>query len=282
MTKVGAHVSIAGGVENAPKNAADLGCQCFQIFTRSPRGGKRKEVDEEKFFAQCQKYGFDKGRDYIIHTPYYINLASQEKRIYQSSIRVLREELEAANQIRCPYVITHLGSSKDLNKKEHQPEIQKRVMEALIEVHQNYSGRALLVLEIAAGSGNVVGDKLEEFALFFQEAKEKGIELGFCFDTCHAFAAGCDLRTPQAVEKTFHSIDKHIGLDKLKCIHFNDSKTGFHSNKDRHEHIGEGKIGKAGMKAVAQKSRKLGVNLYLETKHDKIIDDIEATLDFLN
>ncbi|MFP4048060.1 MAG: TIM barrel protein, partial [Bacteroidales bacterium] len=146
MTKVGAHVSIAGGVENAPGNAKFLGCECFQIFTRSPRGGKRKEIDEQKFFNECKKYNFNIGKDYIIHTPYYINLASREEKIYKSSIRVLREELEVANQIKCPYVITHLGSSKDLDKNENWPAIKKRVIEGLREVHQDYRGKAVLSL----------------------------------------------------------------------------------------------------------------------------------------
>ncbi|MFO7807307.1 MAG: deoxyribonuclease IV [Candidatus Moraniibacteriota bacterium] len=282
MIKVGAHVSIAGGVEKSPKNAAEIDCECFQIFTRSPRGGKRKEVDKEKFFQECKKYGFNVGRDYIIHTPYYVNLASADQKIFNNSIRVLREELEVANQIKCPYVITHLGSSRDLDKNKYQKQIQEKILEGLTAIHQDYQGKALLVLEIAAGSGNIVGDNLEDFNFFFKKALDNSVQLGFCFDTCHAFSAGCDLRTPNDVEETFQKIDDQIGLANLKCIHFNDSKADFNSHIDRHEHIGEGKIGKNGMKAVAQKAQQLEANLYLETKHDKIIEDLKRTGNFLD
>jgi deoxyribonuclease-4 len=282
MTKVGAHVSIAGGVENAPRNAHLLECECFQIFTRSPRGGKRKEIDEQKFFKACERYNFEVGKDYIIHAPYYINLASQEEKIYKSSIRILKEELKIADQIKSPFVITHLGSSKDLNKTENWPSIQQKVFKGLREIYQDYQGKAILSLEIAAGSGNIIGDNLEEFSYFLNEADKLGIKMGFCFDTCHAFAAGKDLRTPKKVQKTFKEIDEKIGLEKLNCIHFNDSKSDFDSHIDRHEHIGKGKIGNIGMKAVAKKAKQLDINLYLETKHDKIKKDIKITKGFLD
>jgi deoxyribonuclease-4 len=179
-------------------------------------------------------------------------------------------------------VITHLGSSRDLDKNKYQKQIQEKILEGLIEIHKNYKGKALLVLEIAAGSGNIIGDNLKDFNFFFKKALENNFQLGFCFDTCHAFSAGCDLRTSENVQETFQKIDSQIGLANLKCIHFNDSKADFNSRVDRHEHIGEGKIGEAGMKAVAQKAQQLGVNLYLETKHDRIIEDIKMTRLFLN
>jgi len=275
-TKIGAHVSIAGGVENAPKNAHDLDCECFQLFTRSPRGGARKEIDLDKFFGDCQKYGFEIGRDYVVHSPYYINLASLDNKIFHNSIRILRDELEAASEIKCPYVITHLGSSKDQEKKE----AQKRVLKSLIAIHEDYQGSSLLTLEIAAGSGNIMGDNLDEMKFYFEGLKKKGIEVGFCFDTCHAFAGGYDLRTPQKVKEVFKEIDEKIGLENLKCIHFNDSKTEFDSKKDRHEHIGDGLIGEEGLKAVVREAQELGINIYLETNHDKIKEDLIKTKAF--
>ncbi len=272
-TKIGAHVSIAGGVANAPKNAHDLKCECFQLFTRSPRGGQRKEIDLEKFFKDCQKYGFEIGKDYIVHSPYYINLASADKTIYQNSIRILQDELKVASEIKCPYVITHLGSSKDQAKKV----AQERVLASLVAIHKDYENSAMLTLEIAAGSGNVMGVDLDEFKFYFDELKKVGIKVGFCFDTCHAFAGGYDLRTPEKVQTVFREIDQKIGSENFKCIHFNDSKTEFNSKKDRHEHIGKGLIGAEGMKAVAQEAQKLGIHIYLETNHDKIKEDLILT-----
>jgi deoxyribonuclease-4 len=137
-----------------------------------------------------------------------------------------------------------------------------------------------LVLEIAAGSGKIMGISFEEMKFYFDELEKKGFKLGFCFDTCHAFATGYDLRTPAKVQEVFQEIDKKIGLDKLKCVHFNDSKTEFNSKKDRHEHIGEGLIGKKGLESVVGQVEKLGINIYLETKHDKIKEDLEITKKF--
>lgn len=276
-TKVGAHVSIAGGVANAPKNAHDLKCECFQLFTRSPRGGVRKEIDIEKFFGDCEKYGYEIRKDYVVHSPYYINLASLDEKIYQNSIRILRDELEVASQIKCPFVVTHLGSSKDQDKKQ----AQKKTLESLVAIHDGYKNSAMLTLEIAAGSGNIMGDNLDEFKYYFDELEKRGIEVGFCFDTCHAFAGGYDLRTLAKVREVFGEIDQKIGLDKLKCIHFNDSKTEFNSKKDRHEHIGKGLIGREGLQAVVSEAQKLGINIYLETNHDKIKEDLILTRNML-
>ena len=274
--KIGAHVSIAGGVENAPKNAHDLQCECFQMFTRSPRGGKRREIDFEKFLVDCEKYGFEIGRDYIVHSPYYINLASLDEKIRKNSVRILRDELEVASELKCPFVITHLGSSRDQEKKE----AQEKVLKSLLAIHEGYSGSAKLTLEIAAGSGNFIGDNLIEISNLFKKLKKKKIKVGFCFDTFHAFASGYDLRTEESVKKVFEEIDQKIGLENLSCIHFNDSKTDFDSRRDRHEHLGEGKIGKVGLQAVIQEAKKIKINVYLETNHDRIEEDIKITKKF--
>lgn len=283
--KIGAHVSIAGGMENAPKNANDLNCECFQMFSRSPRGGNYKKIDQriaKKFLNNCQKNGFDIGKDYIIHSSYFINLASPNNRIYYGSIKALREELETANLIKSPFVITHIGSSKDLEEKNRQKQINSKVIKAIKKIHENYQGSAILVLEIAAGSGNIIGDTFEEISFFIKESKKENIKLGFCLDTCHAFAAGYDLRDPSKVQALFNEIDKKIGLSHLKCIHFNDSQTELNSKVDRHEHIGEGKIGTRGLEKIAKIAKNLDINLYLETKHDKIKKDLKLTKSFIN
>lgn len=277
--KIGAHVFIAGGIENAPLNAKELRCECFQIFSRSPRGGNYKKIekkDAEKFLEACQENGFEVGKDYIIHTPYFINLASENNRIYYGSIKAIRDELETASLIQAPFVITHIGSSKDQKGKDKQQKINEKVLKAIRKIHEGYQGSAILVLEIAAGSGNIIGDTLEEIGFFIKEAKKEGISLGFCFDTCHAFSAGYDLRTPQKVKKVFEKIKKEIGFENFNCIHFNDSMSEFNSRKDRHEHIGKGKIGIKGLGEVILQAKKLDLNLYLETKHDEIDEDLKV------
>lgn len=275
--KIGAHVSIAGGVELAPKRARNIEAECFQFFSRSPRGGTYKKITDEKavnFLKECEKWNFIPGEDYIIHTPYFINLASEDNRIYYGSIKAISEELETADKLRAPYVITHIGSGKNISVENAEQRIKDRVWKALEAVHKNNNYTALLLLEIAAGSGKILGDTIEEIAYFIKKAQKFSIPLGFCFDTCHAFAAGYDLRTGNKTEKIFEQIDKEIGLDKLKVIHFNDSKAEFNSHKDRHAHIGKGKIGEKGLREVVNQAKKLKVNLYLETKHDKIKEDL--------
>jgi deoxyribonuclease-4 len=277
MTKIGAHVSIAGGVANAPENAHKLGCECFQMFTRSPRGGQRKVIDFDKFFNDCQKYGFEIGQDYVIHSPYYINLASVNQKIAENSVRILRDELEVASQLKSPIVITHLGSAGEQDRKI----AQEKIIKNLQKIYDGYQGTAQLTLEIGAGSGKIMGVSLDEMKNYFEKLENQGLEMGFCFDTCHAFATGYDLRTKEKVAKIFQEIDEKIDLKRLKCIHFNDSKTEFNSKKDRHEHIGEGLIGEDGMRAVVKKAEKLNLNIYLETNHDKIKKDLEVTKGFL-
>ncbi len=274
--KIGCHISIAGGIENAPKRARGLGAECFQIFTRSPHGGNHHQIDEKtarKFLTECEKNQINP-QDCLVHTPYFINLASTNHRIYYGSINSIRTELEAASLLKIPFVVTHIGSGKDLEGEDIQKQINEKVSKALTKIHENYQNSAMLLLEIAAGSGNIIGDDFEEIGFFIKEAKKENIKIGFCFDTCHAFAAGFDLRTPEKVREVFQEIDQKIGLEYLKAIHFNDSMTEFASKKDRHEHIGKGKIGAEGLKEVFKIAQELSLNLHLETKHDTIEADL--------
>ncbi len=295
--KFGAHVSIAGGIENAPKRAHGLGCECFQMFSRSPHGGKAAEISEERadeFMKECKKY---KLKNYYIHTPYYINLASSDNRIYYGSIAAIKKELEIADMIGAKAVVTHLGSAKDLGKAE----AEKKLVEGLKKIFQlsptsnkgkkipslkkgvrGISGeieyKAILLLEITAGAGEIMGDTFFEMAYFIKEAeKEIGNDkLGVCFDTAHAFASGYDLRNEKAVKKTFDQFDKIIGLEKLKLIHCNDSMADIGSHIDRHDNIGSGKIGLEGFEAILSDKRLKDLDFIIETPNGKEKKDLEA------
>ncbi len=271
----GAHISIAGGIEKAPERAHKIGCECFQMFSRSPQGGKSLEITEDKinnFKKNCRKYNLE---NYYIHTPYYINLASANNRIYYGSISAIKKELETADLLGAKTVVTHLGSAKELGEKE----AREKLVKGLIKVLEVEKGRdPFLLLEITAGSGNIVGDNFEEIAYFIKEA-EKEISknsLGVCFDTAHAFASGYDLRNKKAVQKTFDDFDKTIGLEKLKLIHCNDSKSDFNSHVDRHENIGYGKIGTEGFEAILKEPRLQNLDFILETPKGKIEEDLEV------
>jgi deoxyribonuclease-4 len=270
--KIGCHVSIAGGLWNAPENAANLKCETFQIFSRSPHGGPVKDIDKEtikKFNAAMKQYGFTV---FVIHAPYFLNLGSSNPRIYHGTLSVLRQELERGSLLGANYLMFHPGSLKDLGKEKGM----QQAKEGLKKVLTGYKGGTKLLIEISAGAGEVIGDTFEEVAFLMDGVKKMKGFGGICFDTQHAFGSGYDLRTPEAVKKTFAKFNSVIGLEYLKTLHTNDSKVEFGSHKDRHEHIGHGKIGQKGFQAILAflAAKKLDLPLILETEHDIVEQDI--------
>ena len=267
---IGAHVSIAGGVQEAPLNAAKSGCECFQMFSRSPRGGPAPDLNKEVVTAFNDNCKQKKITNYYIHTPYYINLASAKDKISKASVRVIRDELERASVLGARAVMTHLGSAKDLGPKK----ALQQTIAGVRDILNGYTGSAQFLIENSAGSGGtIIGDTFEQIGAIISAHKEH--DIGVCFDTCHAFVSGYDLRTSAAVETTFKEFDKHIGLKKLKLIHANDTQKELGSHVDRHEHIGLGQIGEKGFRALMQHPALRLVDWILETPHDgKEIKDL--------
>ena len=222
---IGCHVSAAGGVWNAPKNAALLECETFQIFTRPPMGGPAPKIDQEaieKFKEEMEKYKFT---DFVVHCPYIVNFGSAKKTTFKASISIVSEELKRANSLGAKLVMTHLGSFKDLGQEKGMKQAQK----GFVEVLEKYEKAAKnpeteFLLEISAGSGEVIGDTFEELAELMEPLKKFKTFGGICFDTQHAFSSGYDIRTPASVKDTFTKFNKIIGLKWLKMSHINDSK----------------------------------------------------------
>lgn len=269
---IGAHISIAGGIQNAPERAADLGCEVMQIFTRSPRGGKAPELTPEickEFEILAKKF---KIQNTFIHTPYYINFASLENRIRYASVSVVRDELERGSLIGAKYVMTHLGSAKGMT---HSESIQK-VIEMLKKTLENYSGKTKLLLENSAGAGEIIGSSLIDLKAIIDGADSQSIA-GICLDTQHSFASGYDWRD---FKKTLARIDQELGLGNIKLFHVNDSKTDFDSKRDRHEHIGIGKIGEKAFANIVAFAQKNKIDMILETKHDEVTKDIQLLKKF--
>lgn len=275
--KFGAHVSIAGGLDNAPLNAAALGCETFQMFSRSPRGGVAAELTNslvKNFKHNCQQHSLE---NYYLHAPYYINLASGEERIYESSIRVLREELERGTVLGARGMMAHLGSAKDLGEKE----AMTQVGESLVKIVAGYTGSTKFLIELSAGAGMIIGDTFDEVSWLIDYAEKKvDHEFGVCLDTQHAFASGYDLRTAKDVKKTFNDFDRAIGLDRLMMMHCNDSKVEFGARRDRHEHLGQGKIGLTGFEALVREPRLQKLDLILETAPAGVAHDLEILKSF--
>ncbi len=267
--RVGSHVSIAGGLFNAPANAAKVKAEVFQIFSRSPHGGPVVPITPEiiaKFNSEMKKYKFD---TFYIHTPYFINFASAKNNIRYGSISVVRQELERGSLVNCKAVMTHLGSFGDLTDKEGLELVAKSIS----KIMEGYKGSTQLLLEISAGAGRIVGDTFEEIAALLENKLLKKYNIGVCFDTCHAFASGYDLRTQKGVDATLKQFDKVIGLEKLIMIHANDSMAELGKHLDRHQHIGEGHIGLEGFKALINNKTLNKLDWILETPKDNPKDD---------
>lgn len=259
---------------NAPQNAAALGCEVFQIFTRSPRGGPAPALSAEalkQFSAEVAKHH---QAAWVVHTPYYINFASDNPKIKHGSVAIVREELERASKLGATFLMTHLGSAKDGDRDD----ANDQVVAGLLKVLDGYAGSTVFCIEIAAGSGAVLGNGFAEVGNYIRQVERQNTRLkntiGVCFDTCHAFASGYDLRTSAGVNATMKEFDQQIGLARLKLIHANDSKFGLNEKKDRHDHIGAGHIGLAGFKAMAKHPAMKNLDWFLETEHDRVKEDI--------
>ena len=276
---VGLHVSASGGAANAPERAKKLGAECFQFFSRSPRGGTASKITkeiEQSFKEKCHEYKMES----YIHTPYYINFAALNKSIAKNTERIITEELERATQLGVSYVITHLGSAKDWSgaNSDHIPNgALKQTIEGLKTVYKDSpKGGAQLLLEISAGAGAVIGNSFEDLAYIIKKLAKRNIHT--CLDTAHMLATGYDIRTTDAVDKTMKEFHKHLGKERLKLVHMNDSKVDLGERKDRHEHIGKGKVGINGFKALLAHKYLQNVNFILETKHDEYIEKDLALL----
>ena len=271
--RIGCHVSIAGGIWNAPKNAADFGCEVFQMFTRSPQGGPAPQINQElvvRFKEEMKRWG---QKDCYIHAPYYINFASAKETTRKASVRIIREELERGSLIGAKCLMTHLGSSKDFTRSE----ALKLVASGVKAVMKGYKGSTEFLLEISAGSGNVIGDTFEELHAILEYIRKQDVmayhNIGICLDSAHMFASGYDIKTKEGFSSTLKVMKKVLGLEKIRVIHANDSKVDLGERKDRHDHVGDGKIGIEGFKNLVKTFPE--VDFILETKHDKVIADIK-------
>jgi len=257
--RFGAHVSIAGEMSAALERAKGLHISVFQIFSRSPRGkgGVLSEKEIKNFRQRYKELAFE---DFYLHSPYYINLASANPKIWHSSISSLVKDLKLTELLGANYLVVHTGNHRGQGVEEGI----KRVAKALKGVFSRTSSRTALLLENTAGQGTAIGSRWEEIASIIESC---GVEerLGTCMDTCHAFASGYDIGTREKIDETLAEFDRIIGLTRLKLIHGNDSKGALGSRIDRHEHIGRGRIGLAGFQALVNHPALEHLDMIIET-----------------
>lgn len=255
---LGAHVSIAAGFTEAAIFAQEkLQANALQIFAKSPRSnGKSKLTDSESVaYRAAAKNLFT-----VIHCSYLLNFAKDLSKI-SYPLENLIDDLHTSEKLNAAGVILHVGKHLELSRAEGIAWIVKN-LQYVLEKTKNF--KSVIILEITAGQGSELGNNFAELReIYLQLGKPKRIK--FCFDTCHAFAGGYDLRSATSVKKVFSELDKTLGVKNLSCIHFNDALLDLGSKVDRHANLGEGKIGKAGLIAVAQFAQKKSIPLILET-----------------
>lgn len=252
--RVGAHVSVAGGVDNAVKREEDVGGNCGQIFTTSPQVWAGPDIEDEEAAAFREERA-DLG-PWVIHASYLVNLATPKDDLREKSIESLQAECDAAHELGIEYVNVHLGAHTGAGVETGLDNAASVLSELDVP-----SGVTVLV-ESDAGSGTKLGD---EFSHLASVRERSALDIEFCLDTAHAFAAGYDLSTADGVESVIAEFDDVVGVDSLRCIHLNDSKHACGTNKDEHAHIGEGEIGAAGMDALINHDALCEVPFVLET-----------------
>ena len=269
--QIGLHVSISGSIDMAVDNAIKRECSAFQIFTRNPRSWFAKDLEPEeakKFKEKLESSKIDR-MAVCAHMPYLPNLSSPEDDGYQKSIKSMIKEVERCGKLGVPYLVTHLGSHKGSGEENGI----RRLTDALNEVAKTKAD-VIILLENTAGQKNSVGSDFKQLAEIFSKCKPTK-KFGVCLDTCHAFVAGYDLKTKTSVKKAMKEFDNTVGIKNLKILHLNDSKGELNSNRDRHDHIGLGEIGKEGLGEMIKIMNNNKIPIVLETPIDEIRDDFE-------
>ncbi len=266
--KFGVHTSIAGGLTESIIRAKELDCDIFQIFSTNPRGWKGRVITNEEGEDFKEKLVEAEIGPVVIHTPYLINLASPKDDLYQKSIKALIEGVKRSDQIGAKYLVLHPGSHTGSGVEAGI----KRIAKGLNEVIAAANPKVVILLENVAGAGTAIGKSIAELSDIIQQVEESEY-VGICFDTCHGFAAGYDIRDIKQLEELLKNIDEKIGLDKLGVIHANDSQGELASNKDRHQHIGEGEIGLIGFENLVNHPRLKDKLFILETPVNEHGDD---------
>ncbi|MDP2796933.1 MAG: deoxyribonuclease IV [Methanoregula sp.] len=267
MVRVGVHVSIAGSLDLAVDRAKDAGCDVFQQFSRNPRGWAYKPLSDE----DCDNYRAKIKATGIIpvdHMPYLPNLASPKPEIYEKSVPALAAELDRCDKLGIPYLVTHLGH----HLGDGIAGGRARVIRAINTAIDESDNSVMLLLENTAGEKNSVGSSFEHIRGIMDglDAPER---IGICFDTCHAFAAGYELRTDEGIADTLAQFDEQVGIRNLKLVHLNDTKGDKGSGLDRHEHIGMGFIGEDGFRRILHHPSFKDLPLVCETPVDDRRDD---------
>jgi len=275
---IGAHMSIAGGVHNAIDQAVEVDATALQIFTKNNNQWVGKPLGDKNIAKFEEKLAESAILAVVGHTAYLINLASPREEIYRKSVDALKDELERADRLGLSDLVMHPGAHLESGEDVGIEKIAETVNRIFDKLPDN---RTRLSLEVTAGQGTSIGHKFEHIAEIIEKIEDRE-RLSVCFDTCHAFAAGYELRTKRDFNATFKAFDDTIGLEYLKVFHVNDSKKPLGSRVDRHHNLGDGELGLEPFKFLMQDKRFRDIPKILETpKGDNPAKNDRMNLDIL-
>lgn len=257
--RIGAHVSISGGVEKAVERQEEAGGNCGQIFAGSPRTWKVSSYEEEDGEEFQELRDEEDQNPYVIHSTYLVNLATPKDDLFKKSLKCLQSELNAAEKLGVEYVVFHPGAHTGSGRENGI----KRIAEGIDEL--DIPDGVTLLLENTAGKGTTLGKSMGELREIIEKADTPDEKIGVCIDTCHAHAAGYELREKEGFQDFIQEVEEDLGLEKVEVLHLNDSKDGKGSEKDNHEHIGEGNIGLDGFRNVVNSEKLKDKPMVLET-----------------
>jgi deoxyribonuclease-4 len=236
--QLGAHVSTSGGIHTAIDRIEAIGGDCVQIFTQSPRTWRPTNHDPANFERFKERRAEAGTGGVLCHAVYLINLASPNDELYEKSVAALENTMEVACAIEADGVVFHVGSHQGAGFGVGL----ERAVPALRRALERCSETTWLLIENTAGAGDTIGRSIEELAALYG-ALDAHERLGICLDSCHLYASGYDVTTRKELDRVVAEVDEQIGLDRLRALHVNDSKTPLGSNRDRHDNIGEGLLG---------------------------------------
>lgn len=269
--RIGIHTSIAGSLEKAALKAAELGANTFQIFTSSPRMWKASALSRSDIRLLNRARERHDLTPLVVHDNYLINLGSADPVIRERSIAAFRAELERAVAVGAEYLVAHPGNHRGLSLERGLANVIQGIAEAAEGVE---TGELMLLVENTAGAGSQLGGRLEELALLREVGRRyTHLPIGFCLDTCHLLVSGYDVSTEKGLRRTVAEAARLLGLENVRVIHANDSKAPLDSHLDRHEHIGQGYIGKNGFRRILTHPKLRDKAFILETPLDQEGDD---------
>lgn len=261
MPPIGAHMSIAGGYYKAVEAAAEVDMNVVQLFCKNNNQWRAKEITDKDVSLFQDALAKHKVNAPLCHASYLINLASPKPELWEKSVEGLRIEMLRCEQLGIPNLVFHPGAHMEATLEEGI----ERIVKAIDELHHKLPDCPVtLLLETTAGQGSSIGHKFEHLQSILEGVKA-GERVAVCLDTCHIFAAGYPISEEKDFKATFKDFNKLIGFDKLRAIHLNDSKKDLGSRVDRHDHIGEGKIGIEAFRHMLNDRRFKKIPMYLET-----------------